>query len=197
MTAASRQLTVVASRVVPLLADDVDTDQIIPARFLKVTDKEGLKDGLFAEWRSSPDFVLNRSESSGASILLAGRNFGCGSSREHAAWALASWGFRVVIARSFGDIFRNNAYKNALLPIALPEADHARVVKAVAADPGAELTVDLRDRSVRLPDGGRLSFEVDGFAADCLLRGVDQLGYLQSFDEAITEYEERREGQQA
>jgi 3-isopropylmalate/(R)-2-methylmalate dehydratase small subunit len=179
------------SRVVPLLADDVDTDQIIPARFLKVTDRSGLGDGLFAEWRKDPGFVLNQPESEGAAILLAGKNFGCGSSREHAPWALLEGGFRCVVARSFADIFRNNALKNGLLPVALDDEAHAALREARAADPAVEVAVDLERQQVTFP-GGEARFSVDPFARDCLLRGVDQLGYLRSHTAAIDAFEARR-----
>jgi 3-isopropylmalate/(R)-2-methylmalate dehydratase small subunit len=190
-----KPFTELTSHVAPLLADDVDTDQIIPARFLKVTDRSGLAEGLFAEWRKDPDFVLHRPEVEGAQILLAGQNFGCGSSREHAPWALLAGGFRCVIARSFADIFRNNALKNGLLPVALDDAAHAALRAAVEADPRVEVRVDLRALRLEHP-GGEASFHVEPFARDCLLSGVDQLGHLLSHQDAIAAFEARR-GDQA
>jgi 3-isopropylmalate/(R)-2-methylmalate dehydratase small subunit len=178
--------------VVPLLANDVDTDQIIPARFLKGTDKRGLGRHLFADWRyAEAEFVLNRPEHRGARALLAGVNFGCGSSREHAPWALTDWGFEVVVARSFADIFCANALKNRLLPVPVDRTTCDRLGRLVAADPGAEIHVDLAARSLRLPDGAEVEFAVDEFSARCLLDGIDELGYLQSFAGPIAEYEQR------
>lgn len=188
------------SAVLPLLRDDVDTDQIIPARFLKVVDRDGMGAGLFADWRYDrlgaprPEFVLNDPSMEGRHILLAGANFGCGSSREHAAWALAAWGIRAVIAPSFADIFRANALKNGLLPIELNRPALAAVEGAVAADPGTELAVDLDGREIELPDGGRLPFEVDPFSRSMLLAGTDELGYLLSFEEQITAFDDRLAG---
>lgn len=182
----------VTSRVVPLLADHVDTDQIIPARFLKGTSTDGLADALFADWRRAADFVLNRADAQGAAILLAGENFGCGSSREHAPWALVAWGFRAVIARSFADIFRANALKNGLLPVAPDAATHAWLAARRAADPGLEVTIDLEALQLRARSGGETreaAFVVDPFARHCLLHGIDELGYLLSHEEAIRAHE--------
>jgi 3-isopropylmalate/(R)-2-methylmalate dehydratase small subunit len=184
-----------SSRLVPLLADNVDTDQIIPARFLKVTDKAGLGDGLFADWRYDADgrprqgFVLNRPEMAGRAVLLAGDNFGAGSSREHAPWALRAFGFRAVLATSFADIFRANALKNELLPVELPAGDHAALAAAVQADPEAEVTVDLEAETLTLPDGRAVGFTVDPFARRMLLEGTDELGYLLAQGDAVTAYE--------
>ncbi len=184
-----------ASRVAPLLVNDIDTDQIIPARFLKVTDKAGLGANLFADWRfqsdgtPKADFVLNQPQHRGAAILLAGNNFGCGSSREHAPWALLGYGFRAVISTSFADIFRNNALKNGLLPIAVDPSVHRRLSDTVLNQPTAELRVDLESQSIILPDGADFRFPIDGFAKSCLLNGTDELGYLLRFDKKITEYE--------
>jgi 3-isopropylmalate/(R)-2-methylmalate dehydratase small subunit len=184
--------------VVVLPADDVDTDQIIPARFLKVTDKHGLGAQLFADWRYDAagkpkgDFPLDRPDAAGARILVAGRNFGCGSSREHAPWALVGWGLRAVVARSFADIFRGNALKNGLLPVAVDEAMHAAIVAARAADASTALTIDLAARTVSLPGGPSATFEVDAFAQKCLLDGLDELAYLMSQEEAIRAHEARR-----
>jgi 3-isopropylmalate/(R)-2-methylmalate dehydratase small subunit len=183
------------SRVVPLPANDVDTDQIIPARFLKVTDKEGLGSALFADWRYLPDgspnpsFVLNDPASAGTQILLAGDNFGCGSSREHAPWALAGFGFRAVISTSFADIFRGNSLKNGLLPIVVDRDVHEALFEARSRDPGLTLCVDLASESLRLPDGSGVKFPIDAFSKHCLLNGIDELGYLLSLDETIGAYE--------
>ena len=191
------QFTTLTSRVVPLPVNDVDTDQIIPARFLKVTDKTGLGANLFADWRYHPDgspkpnFVLNKPEAQGAQILLAGDNFGCGSSREHAPWALAGFGFRAVISTSFADIFRNNALKNGLLPVVVDEKTHRDLFDLLEELSGAELTVDLDSQTVTLPTGQTVTFPVDGFSKTCLLNGTDELGYLLSFSDKIAEYEAR------
>ncbi len=185
--------------VVPLLRNDVDTDQIIPARFLKVTDKRGLGKRLFADWRyrddgsERPDFVLSLPAYRGARALLAGENFGCGSSREHAPWALTDWGFEAVVALSFADIFRANALKNRLLPVAIDRAAHERLRRLLSADPSAEIHIDLAARTLRLPDESVVEFPVEDFAAKCLLEGIDELGYLQSFAARIEEYERERE----
>jgi 3-isopropylmalate/(R)-2-methylmalate dehydratase small subunit len=184
-----------SSKLVPLLVDNVDTDQVIPARFLKVTDKNGLGEALFSDWRyhadgtPKPDFVLNRPEMRGRQILLAGDNFGAGSSREHAPWALVGYGFRAVLSTSFADIFRNNALKNGLLPIALPAQAHARIVAMVESDPDVELAVDLEAGTVRLPDGSAVGFEVDPFSRRMLLEGTDELGFLLAQSEAVAAYE--------
>lgn len=184
-----------SSRVLALGADDVDTDQIVPARFLKITDKAGLADALFADWRTKePDFPLNRPQARGAAVLLSGQNFGCGSSREHAPWALLAGGFRAIVARSFADIFRNNALKNGLLPIALSAEAHARLSSAVAVDPASEVRIDLAASEIRLPDGSRERLVIDEFSRHCLLSGVDELGYLLSFEAEIAAYERAREG---
>jgi 3-isopropylmalate/(R)-2-methylmalate dehydratase small subunit len=177
-----RQFT---SKVVPLPAENVDTDQIVPARYLKVTDKAGLADALFRDWRFNEDgtlreprFVLDRPEMAGRAILLVGDNFGTGSSREHAPWALTAWGVRAVISTSFADIFRNNALKNGVLPIVVDAAMHARLVALVEADPDAQLTVDLAEQGVLLPDGSTLDFDVDPFAKQMLLAGTDEIGFV-------------------
>ena len=183
--------TTLDARVVVLPADDVDTDQIIPARFLKGTSKTGLAAHLFADWRARPDFPLLAPSARGAQILLAGVNFGCGSSREHAPWALVDWGFRAIIARSFADIFRQNATKNGLLTIALPDDACRAVERAVAADAAAVVHVDLPAQRVVLPGGAPLAFELDAFAKHCLTSGLDELGYLLSFADRITEHEQR------
>jgi 3-isopropylmalate/(R)-2-methylmalate dehydratase small subunit len=185
------------SRVVVVPADDVDTDQIIPARYLKVTDKAGLGDVLFSDWRyqpdgsPKPDFPLNRPDAAGAQILVAGRNFGCGSSREHAPWALAGFGFRAVVALSFADIFRGNALKNRIVPVQIDPETHAALVAMRAADPKVEVTVDLRATTFGLPDGRAVGFPIDPFARRCLLDGLDELAYLLSFSEKVKAYEEK------
>ena len=192
--ARGNKFTTLTSRVVPLPVDNIDTDQIIPARFLKVIDKQGLSDNLFVDWRQDPEFILNKPEARGAKILLAGDNFGCGSSREHAPWALTGHGFAAVISTSFADIFKGNALKNGLLPVALPEATVKALFEARAADPELSVTVDLEKECVRLPDGQQIGFSVDPFARDCLLAGVDQLGYLLDRLERIEAFEARYDG---
>ncbi len=185
-------------RLAPLAIDNIDTDQIIPARFLKTTSKVGLGDSLFFDWRydaegkPNPDFVLNRPEGRAAQILLAGDNFGCGSSREHAPWALTQYGFRAVISTSFADIFRNNALKNSLLPIAIPREAHKALFEAVAKNPAATVTVDLAGQKLTLPDGSAVSFSIDEFARHCMLEGVDELGYILQQESAIAAYERTR-----
>jgi 3-isopropylmalate/(R)-2-methylmalate dehydratase small subunit len=186
---------VVRSAAVPLLRDDVDTDQIIPARYLKGTSREGMAAGLFADWRYAadgsprPEFVLNQPEMAGRQVLLVGDNFGCGSSREHATWALAGWGIRAVVARGFADIFRNNALKVGLLPVPLTPEDHAAVAAAVAIDPTLELTVDLETEQLRLPGGIAYGFAVDPFARSMLLAGTDELGFLLSLEPEVSAFE--------
>ena len=179
------------ARTVALPAADVDTDQIIPARFLKGTTRDGLGRNLFADWRYDdagrprPDFVLNRPEAEGARVLVAGHNFGCGSSREHAVWALTDFGFRAVVSTGFADIFRNNALKNGLLPVQLDARAHARLM----AEAGAEVEVDLEGLSLALPDGTRASFPIDPFARHCLLEGFDALDFLLAQEPAIAAHE--------
>jgi 3-isopropylmalate/(R)-2-methylmalate dehydratase small subunit len=170
--------TTLTSTYVVLPADDVDTDQIIPARFLKTTDKKGLGDSLFADWRDRPGFPLVQPDAKGARVLVAGANFGCGSSREHAPWALTGFGFRAIVAMSFADIFRQNALKNGLLPVVVDAAFHARLVEARKADAGARIAVDLPAQTVGLVGGPRALFDIDPFAKECLVHGVDELGYL-------------------
>ena len=192
------QFTTFTSRAVALPVNNVDTDQIIPARFLKATDKQGMGEHLFADWRyhadgsPRPGFVLNRPEAQGAQILLAGDNFGCGSSREHAPWALAGFGFRAVISTSFADIFRNNALKNGLLPIVVDAQTHHTLFEMLEEIPNAELTIDLASQTVTLPTGQAVTFPMDGFSKTCLLQGTDELGYLLGFEEQIAAYEAAR-----
>jgi 3-isopropylmalate/(R)-2-methylmalate dehydratase small subunit len=177
--------TVFTSRVVPLPAENVDTDQIIPARYLKVTDKAGLAEGLFRDWRftedgslKEPRFVLDQPGMAGRRILLVGDNFGAGSSREHAPWALTAWGIRAILSTSFADIFRSNSLKNGVLPIVVDTATHAELFELLARDPDAELTIDLAEQGVLLPDGSTIDFEIDPFAKQMILAGTDELGYL-------------------
>ena len=191
------QFTSLTSRVVALPVNDIDTDQIIPARFLKATDKKGMGDNLFADWRYNADgspkaeFVLNRPEAAGRQILLAGDNFGCGSSREHAPWALTGFGFQAVISTSFADIFRSNALKNGLLPIIVDAQTHQKLLALVAANPDAELMIDLAAQTLSFP-GGSVTFPIDPFNKTCLLNGVDELGYILGFEPEIAAFEVRR-----
>jgi len=184
------------SRLLPLPIENVDTDQIIPARFLKATDKNGMGEALFSDWRYNPDgspregFVLNDPQYQGAQILLAGDNFGCGSSREHAPWALTGYGFRAVISTSFADIFRNNALKNGLLPIIVDAETHQSLFALVEEAPSMEITIDLASQTVLLPAGQTFTFPIDTFSKTCLLKGVDQMGYILSFADQITAFEE-------
>lgn len=179
------------SRFVALPIDNVDTDQIIPARFLKTISKDGLGDQLFYDWRydaegkPKPDFILNQPEAKAAKILLAGDNFGCGSSREHAPWALLQYGFRAVISTSFADIFRGNALKNALLPIVVPRDVHAGLFR----DPNITVKVNLAAQTLTLPSGQAIEFPVDSFAKHCLLEGIDELGYILQQEPAIASFE--------
>jgi 3-isopropylmalate/(R)-2-methylmalate dehydratase small subunit len=184
------QFTTLTARAVVLDAADVDTDQIIPARFLKTTTKDDLASAVFADWRGRPGFPLDDPGAAGAQVLVAGANFGCGSSREHAAWALGAWGFRAVIAPSFADIFRGNALGHGLVPAAIDAAAHARLIAAVRADAELAVTVDLDAREVRW-GSERAAFLVDGFARRCLLDGVDELGFLLGLEPAIRAHEER------
>jgi 3-isopropylmalate/(R)-2-methylmalate dehydratase small subunit len=187
-------IRIIQSRTVVLPRENVDTDQIIPARFLKVTDKKGLGQALFTDWRYDaagtprPEFVLNRPETKGCRVLVAGDNFGCGSSREHAPWALVDYGFQAVISTRIADIFRSNALKNGLVPVVLDPQSHARLLAA----PGAEVSIDLETRTVTLPGGGSAPFAIDAFARYCLMNGVDELGFLLSQETAIAAFEGAR-----
>ncbi len=191
--------TIIRSNMAPIAFNDIDTDQIIPANYLKVTSKEGLAEGLFARWCFTadgspvPDFALNRPECEHAQILLAGDNFGTGSSREHAAWALAARGFKAIISTSFADIFRNNALKNSLLPITVDSDTHRQLFGIVDEDPYAEVMVDLGEQTLTLPDGRAVTFPIDSFNKACLLEGVDQIGYLLKRESAISAYERKME----
>jgi 3-isopropylmalate/(R)-2-methylmalate dehydratase small subunit len=185
------------SRLVPLPNNNIDTDQIIPARFLKTTSKEGLDKQLFCDWRyddkgnPKPDFILNQPCAKGAEVLLAGDNFGCGSSREHAPWALTQFGFRAVISTSFADIFKQNALKNSLLPIVVSPEIHAELL---ALPPDAKVSIDLPAQKLSLPSGHSVEFPVDEFSKHCLINGVDELGYIQQQEPSIAAFESRREG---
>ncbi|HRW04566.1 MAG TPA: 3-isopropylmalate dehydratase small subunit [Caldilineaceae bacterium] len=187
-----KKLTATAA---PLRAENVDTDQIIPARFLTAVTKEGMGDGLFSSWRYNSDgtpkedFVLNKPEYKGADILIAGRNFGSGSSREHAVWALTEYGFRCVITPSFADIFYNNSLKNGLLLVPLPEETVNMLLDLVEEEPETEIAVDLESQTVTLPDGQTHKFNIDPFRKICLLEGLDDLGYIMSKTDAIAQHE--------
>jgi 3-isopropylmalate/(R)-2-methylmalate dehydratase small subunit len=184
------------SKVIPIDAENVDTDQIVPARYLKVTDKAGLAEALFRDWRfeedgslKHPPFILDRPGMAGRAILLVGDNFGSGSSREHAPWALTSWGVRAILSTGFADIFRSNSLKNGLLPIAVAPEVHGRLRELIEHDPEAELTVDLAEGGVLLPDGSTIDFDIDPFAKRMLLAGTDELGYLLSKEADISAWE--------
>jgi 3-isopropylmalate/(R)-2-methylmalate dehydratase small subunit len=188
-------VTTFSAKIVALPVDNIDTDQIIPARYLKATDKQGLGAALFADWRfdaegsPKPNFVLNRTEAKGAEVLVAGNNFGCGSSREHAPWALIGSGFKAIISTYFADIFRNNALKNGLLPIVVDNETYQQLLSLYEEDPDTTITVDLPDQTIVLPDGRKVSFPIDRFARYCLINGVDQLGFLLQQEAAIADYE--------
>ena len=188
--------TVFTSRVIPMPAENVDTDQIVPARYLKVTDKDGLAEALFRDWRyaedgslKEPRFILDQPEMAGRRILLVGDNFGAGSSREHAPWALTAWGVRAILSTSYADIFRSNSLKNGVLPIVVDEATHARLFALLADDPNAELTIDLAEQGILLPDGSTIDFDVDAFSKQMMLAGTDELGYLLSKETELDAWE--------
>ncbi len=186
-------------RAVALPVDNIDTDQIIPARFLTTVSREGLGDALFADWRYAADgtprsdFVLNRAGARGATFLVAGHNFGCGSSREHAPWALVQFGFRAVVSTSFADIVRQNALKNGLIPVGLPPDVHRALLDQTSAGQAITLRLDLARQTLTLPDGRAVTFPIDGFAKRCLLRGEDEVGYILAHEEAIRRYERQRD----
>lgn len=199
-----KPVTHLHSRTAVLADENIDTDRIIPARFLTTTTREGLGKLCFHDWRyqadgsdnpakENPDFPLNRPEARGCSILVAGRNFGCGSSREHAPWALLDYGIRAVLCSEIADIFRGNALKNGLLAIVIDELEHRWLLK----HPGIELAIDVREQYIALPDGGRIPFALEPFARHCLLNGVDQLGYLLQHADGITSYEQQHQEQAA
>ncbi|MGE0113978.1 MAG: 3-isopropylmalate dehydratase small subunit [Steroidobacteraceae bacterium] len=187
-------IRIISSRTVVLPYSDIDTDQIIPARFLTTTTKEGLGQHAFSNWRynadgsAKPDFALNQPAAQGCKILVAGNNFGCGSSREHAPWALLDYGIRAVISTEIADIFRNNSLKNGLLPLVIDQESHAWLI----ANPGAELTIDLESNTLSLPNGKQVKFNIEGFARYCLLNGVDELGYLIKQLDKVKQYEQAR-----
>ena len=188
-------ITVIRSKTVVLPSTNIDTDQIIPARFLTTTTRDGLGQALFSEWRylpdgkPNPDFVLNQPAARGCQVLVAGRNIGCGSSREHAPWALLDFGFRAVISTEIADIFRNNSLKNGLLPVVVDEATHAWLI----TNPGVEVEIDLPATTLRLPDGKTVKFPIEAFSRYCLMNGVDELGYLLSQTAAIEQFERQHE----
>ena len=186
----------ISGSIVGIPVNDIDTDQIIPARFLKVTDKAGLGKAAFCDWRyledgetPNPDFILNQPQYAGASVLVAGNNFGCGSSREHAPWALLGAGFQAVISTEFADIFRNNALKNGLLPVVVDRDTQQQLLSLADEDPGTTVNVDVEAQSLTLPDGRKVNFPLDGFSKHCLLQGVDQLGYLLALEDEVAAYE--------
>jgi len=189
-----KKITQIRSKTLVLPQADIDTDQIMPARFLTTTTREGLGDALFADWRFDddgnplPDFPLNQPGAADNQVLVAGNNFGCGSSREHAPWGLVDFGFRAVISTQFADIFRNNALKNGLVPIVVDDKTHAWLL----AHPGADVVIDVADATLTLPDGRRIEFPLDGFSQHCLLEGIDQLGFLLSKDKEISRFERER-----
>ena len=189
-----KPITTLRSRTVVMPSTNIDTDQIVPARFLTTTSKEGLGEALFADWRydaqgkPKPDFILNKPEAAGCRILVAGRNIGCGSSREHAPWALVDYGIQTVISTEIADIFKNNSLKNGLLPIVVDESTHAWLI----AHPGIEIEVNLASATLNIPDHSPISFPIDPFARYCLMNGVDELGFLLSKNSVIEAYEGRR-----
>jgi 3-isopropylmalate/(R)-2-methylmalate dehydratase small subunit len=190
----------VESRLVPFPARNIDTDQIIPARFLKTISKEGLGKNLFCDWRydmngnPKPDFILNQPIAEGAQVLLAGDNFGCGSSREHAPWAILQFGFRAVVSTSFADIFKANSLKNGLLPVVVPPDAHAELFAAVARDSKVTVKIDLPNQTLTIPGGRKVEFPIDSFAKHCLLEGVDEIGYTLQHEAEIAAFEARRVG---
>jgi 3-isopropylmalate/(R)-2-methylmalate dehydratase small subunit len=187
------KITAIRSRTVVMPASNIDTDQIIPARFLTTTTRVGLGKQLFSDWRYAPDgspkaeFILNRPEAVGCQVLVAGRNLGCGSSREHAPWALLDYGFRAVISTEIADIFRSNSLKNGLLPIVVDAATSRWLIE----NPGSEVNIDLASTTLQLPNGVSVNFPIDPFARYCLLNGVDELGFLLQQQQRIAAYEQR------
>jgi 3-isopropylmalate/(R)-2-methylmalate dehydratase small subunit len=187
-------LKIIRSRTVVMPQTNIDTDQIIPGRFLTTTTKDGLGAQLFADWRydasgkAKPDFILNTPAAAGCAVLVAGCNIGCGSSREHAPWALLDYGFRAIVSTEIADIFRSNSLKNGLLPVIVDDTTHAWLL----ANPGADVTIDLDSNTLTLPGGKAVKFPLEGFARYCLLNGVDELGFLLSKDREISAYEARQ-----
>ncbi|VAW31136.1 3-isopropylmalate dehydratase small subunit [hydrothermal vent metagenome] len=190
-----KSFTTLTSHMVAMPTENIDTDQIIPAQFLKTISKKGLGKNLFYHWRyeengaAKADFPLNQPAAQGANILLAGDNFGCGSSREHAPWSLMDFGFTAVISTGFADIFRNNSLKNGLLPIVVDAETHQQLFSLVAEDPSSQIDIDLATQTITLPDGRSVQFPIDSFSKTCLLKGLDQLGYLLKQADAIAAYE--------
>lgn len=190
-----KPITTFSAQLAPLPINDIDTDQIIPARFLKTIDKQGLGQQAFYDWRyqadgtPNADFVLNQPAYNQAQIIVAGHNFGCGSSREHAPWALIGMGMKAIISTEFADIFRNNALKNGLLPITVDGETHRQLISLAQEDPQTQITIDLAQQSLQLPDGRKVHFPIDAFSKECLLKGIDQLGYLLNLEASISEYE--------
>ncbi len=187
--------TKLTSHMVAIPTENIDTDQIIPAQFLKTISKQGLGKSLFFHWRyhedgtPKADFPLNQPEAAGAAILLAGDNFGCGSSREHAPWSLMDYGFQAVISTSFADIFRNNSLKNGLLPVIVDEDTHRQLLSLAAEEPETQVSIDLASQTLTLPDGRSVTFPIDHFSKTCLLEGLDQLGYLLKQSNHVAAYE--------
>ena len=187
-------LRIIASKTVVLPSSDIDTDQIIPARFLTTTTREGLGEHVFSNWRYNadgsikPNFMLNKPEAKGCQVLVAGNNFGCGSSREHAPWALLDYGFKAVISTEIADIFRSNSLKNGFLPLVIDKENHAWLM----ANPGVQVEINLETNTLSLPNGKQVTFNIEGFARYCLLNGVDELGYLQNHLDKIKLYEQAR-----
>lgn len=188
-------LTTLTSKMISMPIENIDTDQIIPARFLKVTDKAGLGANLFSDYRYAedgtpkPDFILNQEQAQGVQILVAGDNFGCGSSREHAPWALMGFGFKIIISTSFADIFRNNSLKNGLLPVIVDEETHRQLQSLIEEDPDTTVSIDVANQTLTLPDGRAVSFPLDPFSKNCLINGLDQLGYLRTNASNIEQFE--------
>ncbi|NPV85919.1 MAG: 3-isopropylmalate dehydratase small subunit [Anaerolineae bacterium] len=189
------QFLTLTSPIAYLPIDDIDTDQIIPASYLKITNKEGVAAGLFAGWRYHPDgtpkedFVINQAQN--AQILVVGKNFGCGSSREHAAWALTGFGLKAVVALSFADIFYNNALKNGLLPVKIDADTYQKIGRLYQVNPKTTITIDLENQTLSLEDHHSIHFEIDPFSKTCLLKGVDELGYLLSLEDKIAAFESK------
>jgi 3-isopropylmalate/(R)-2-methylmalate dehydratase small subunit len=187
-------LRIISSKTVVLPSSDIDTDQIIPARFLTTTTREGLGEHLFSNWRYDADgsvkgdFILNKPEAKGCQVLVAGNNFGCGSSREHAPWALLDYGFKAVISTEIADIFRSNSLKNGFLPLVIDKDNHAWLM----SNPGVQVEINLETSTLSLPNGKQVNFKIEGFARYCLLNGVDELGYLQNQLDKIQQYEAAR-----
>lgn len=195
------KFTTLTASMVGIPTENIDTDQIIPARFLKVTDKEGLGENLFCDWRyqadgtPKEDFILNTEQGRKAKILVAGDNFGCGSSREHAPWAIMGYGFQAVVSTSFADIFRNNSLKLGLLPIVVDKETHFQLMSLIEEEPDTELTIDLESQTIQLPDGRQVQFPIDNFSKTCILHGIDQLGYLQHHASRVEAYEAEHQDQ--